>query len=460
MAVASSKHENWSSRWAFMLAAIGSAVGLGNIWKFPYEAGQGGGGAFVIVYLLFVFMIGVPVMIAELTLGRRGKASPPISAANIAFEEGRSSAWSSIGWLGTLGAFLVLSFYSVIAGWSLDYIFKTATGVTTSVTAETSGAVFESLLADPYRLTAWLFVFMGLTAFIVARGINAGLEKAVKYLMPALFVLLVTLVAYAMVAGEARQALAFLFTPDFSKLTPDVVIEALGQAFFSLSLGLGAMMMYGAYLPKNISIPKSAMIIAFADTLVAILAGLAIFPLVFAYNLDTASGPGLIFVTLPIAFSQMPGGIVFGLLFFTLLTIAAITSSISMMEPMVSWLKERHHMSRPKAAIMVSVGAFICGLGAVFSFNIWSDNTIDFWQNGTLRQFTIFDSLDYLTNNIMMPLAGFLIAVFVGWRMRYASLRDELSSVSDGFFARIYGLIGVVCPIALILIFLSATGAL
>lgn len=451
MAQASSNPQ-WSSKWAFILAAIGSAVGLGNIWKFPYEAGQGGGGAFVLIYLLFVFMIGVPVMIGELLLGRRGQASPPITMANIAFDEGRSSAWASIGWLGMIGAFLIGSFYCVIAGWSLDYIFKTVTGVTTSLTAETSGAAFQSLLDSPYRLAGWHLLFVAATVGIVARGLNAGLEKAVTYLMPTLFALLLILVGYALIAGEARQALDFLFTPDFSKLTPNVIVQALGQAFFSLSVGLGVMMVYGSYLPKTFSIPRSALMIALADTAVAMLAGLAIFPLVFAYGLDVASGPGLIFVTLPIAFAQMPGGLIFGLMFFTLLTVAAVTSSISMMEVPVSWLQARHHMNRGKAALMVGIALFIIGLGTVFSFNIWKTYTV--------YGMTFFDNLDFITNNIMMPLGGLMIAVFVGWRMRFASVREELHSASDSFFARIYGLLGVVCPIALILIFLSVTGLL
>jgi len=448
--MAQTSHENWSSKWAFILASVGSAVGLGNIWKFPYEAGQGGGGAFVLIYLLFVFLIGVPVMIAELLIGRRGQASPPISAGNIAFEEGRSSAWSIVGWLGVLGAFLVLSFYSVIAGWSLDYLLKTVTGVVSEISADTSGTVFNDLLGDPYRLSVWHASFMAMTVFIVSKGINAGVEKAVIYLMPALFILLIILVGYAMIAGEARQALNFLFTPDFSKLTPDVVIQALGQAFFSLSLGLGAVMVYGSYLPKDVSIPRAAFIIGTADTLVAVMAGLAIFPLVFAYNLDVGSGPGLIFVTLPIAFAQMPGGVIFGLMFFSLLTVAAITSSISMMEPMVSWLQERHYIKRQKAALFVGLAAFLFGLGTVFSFNIWQDYKIS--------GLTIFDSVDFLTNNVMMPLGGFLIAIFVGWRIRIESARAELTGVSESFFARIYGLLSVVCPIALFLIFLSLTG--
>lgn len=452
MATPSKDHEHWSSSWTFMLAAIGSAVGLGNIWKFPYEAGQGGGGAFVLVYLGFVFLIGVPVMIGELALGRRGQASPPIAVSNIAFEEGRTTAWGLLGWIGVIGAFLVLSFYSVIAGWTLDYILKTLTGATTSVTAETSSALFGGLVESWQRLTAWHLTFLAITVFIVARGVTAGIEKAVTYLMPALFLLLIILVSYALVAGEARQALEFLFVPDFSALTPTVIVEALGQAFFSLSVGLGAVMAYGAYLPKTVSIPKSALIIGAADTLVAVLAGLAIFPLVFAYKLDVGSGPGLIFQTLPIAFSQMPGGIIFSLMFFSLLTVAALTSSISIMEPMVSYLQERHHVPRFKAAIGVGIAAGFVGMGTVFSFNEWAAYT---W-NG--RSF--FDVVDYLTNNIMMPLSGLLIAIFVGWRLRYSSVREELSSVSDGFFARIYGLLGVVCPIALILIFLNVTGVL
>lgn len=440
-------HENWSSRAAFILAAVGSAVGLGNIWKFPYEAGEGGGGAFVLIYLLFVFGIGVPVMIAELMLGRRGHLSPPNAMARVAEQEGRPRHWSFVGWIGVIGAFLVLSFYSVIAGWTLHYMVQAFTGGLVGATADSSASDFGSLLANPPLLIFWHGLFALITIFVVARGIHGGLEKAVTWLMPMLFFLLLVLVVYSLVVGDAGRALTFLFAPDFSKLTPNVVIQALGQAFFSLSLALGAIMTYGAYLPREVSIPRSAFIIAGADTSVALLAGLAIFPIVFAYGLEPGAGPGLIFVTLPIAFAQMPGGLIVGGLFFLLLTVAALTSAISLLEPLVSWLEEHRGVGRVKSAVGGGIAVFVVGLGTVFSFNHWAD----FKLFGR----TLFDNLDFLTNNIMMPVGGLFIALFAGWLMARANARDELHTIDDRQFSVWYAMVRYVCPIALVLIFLS-----
>ncbi|RME64703.1 MAG: sodium-dependent transporter [Alphaproteobacteria bacterium] len=447
-----SVHGNWSSRLAFILAAVGSAVGLGNIWKFPYEAGQGGGGAFVIVYLLFVFAIGVPVMIAELAVGRRGRASPPKAMANVAADEGRARGWSIVGWLGVVGAFLILSFYSVIGGWTLAYVMKALVGRLSGIDAAQSTAMFADLLAEPVSLLYWHAVFAFITVLIVARGIQAGLEKAVTWLMPALFALLLILVFYALSTGSGSRALAFLFMPDFSKLTADTVLQALGQAFFSLSLAMGAMMTYGAYVPENVSLPRSALVIASADTAVSLLAGLAIFPLVFRYGLDIGSGPGLIFETLPIAFGQMPGGLVVGTLFFLLLAIAALTSSISLLEPMVSWLEEHRGLRRSRSAIGAGIGVFLVGIGTVLSFNRWADIRL-FGRN-------FFENIDFLTNNIMMPLGGFLLVIFTGWVVSRTAMRRELHSISDGQFALWRAMARYVCPVALALIFLSVVGVL
>lgn len=445
-----SQHGNWSSRAAFILAAVGSAVGLGNIWKFPYEAGQGGGGAFVLIYLACVFGVGVPVMITELSLGRRGRGSPPKSLEMVARDEGRSPAWSGIGWLGVIGAFCVLSFYSVIGGWTLSYIFTTLGGELEGITAEASGALFNGFLANDLSLIGWHAAFMGLTVFIVARGIQGGLEKAVTFLMPALFVLLVGLAIYSMTTADGAAAIEFLFAPDFSEVNSDVVLQALGQAFFSLSLALGTMLAYGAYLPEDVSIPRSALIIAGADTAVALLAGLVIFPLVFAFGLEAGAGPGLIFVTLPIAFGQMTGGVIVGALFFLLLAIAAVTSSISLLEPVVSWLEEHRGFKRPVAALVAGGAVFTVGLGTVFSFNRWAEIK--------LFGLTFFDSLDFLTNNIIMPVGGLLMVVFAGWFMARASMRSELHTINDGQFAVWYTMARFICPIALILIFLSVIG--
>ncbi len=445
-------HENWSSRLGFILAAVGSAVGLGNIWKFPYEAGEGGGGAFVIVYLLFVFGIGVPVMIAEWTLGRRGHMSPPNAVRRVAEMEGRNPRWSIIGWMGTIGGFLVLSYYSVIAGMTVAYMVDSFIGTATALPApEASQGFFAAFVGDFWSVLGWHAVFMGLTVFVVARGITGGIEKAAKWLMPALFALLVFLVIYALSVGDAAATFAFLFKPDFSKLTLDVVLGALGQAFFSLSLALGSMMVYGAYVPREVSLPRSAMIVASADTAVALLAGLAIFPIVFAYQLDPGQGMGLIFVTLPIAFSQMPAGVIVGGAFFLLLAIAALTSSISLLEPLVSWLEEHRGISRAKGALIGGGGAFLLGILSVLSFNGLSDMT--FWRG------TFLDNLDFLTNNILMPLGGLLIALFVGWMMSEKSLREELPGLSERLFHLYRRHLAYVAPVALLAIFFNVSGA-
>ena len=448
---ASAKHEHWSSRTAFIFAAVGSAVGLGNIWKFPYEAGQGGGGAFVLIYLVFVFGIGVPVMIAELMVGRRGQLSPPNAMKKLAEESRQSKAWTSVGWLGVSGAFLVLSFYSVIAGWTLTYIVEILSGNLAGADAASSNATFNELLGNPWRMTIWHAAFMALTVFIVANGIKGGLERAVTLLMPLLFVLLVIIVIYSLWAGDAVAALKFLFEPDLSELTPEVAIQALGQAFFSLSLALGTIMAYGAYLSREISIPRSAVIIASADTGVALLAGLAIFPIVFQFGLEPGSGPGLIFVTLPIAFAQMPGGVVVGTAFFLLLAVAALTSSISLLEPIVSRLEEQKGFRRAPSAIGAGLAVFLVGILTVLSFNHMAD--VKFLAG------TVFDNVDFLTNNIIMPLGGLLLAIFVGWYMTRSLVRDELWSISDRVFDIWHKGISLVAPFALIAIFFSVSGS-
>ena len=336
----------WSSRWAFILAATGSAVGLGNIWRFPYLTGENGGGAFLFIYVLCVLVVGIPIMMAEVLLGRRGRQAPMNTMRTLAREEGQSTWWQCIGWMGIMAGFLILTFYSVVAGWTLAYVVRAATGMFNGTTAEGSKAIFTALISDPERLLAWHTIFMALTIMIVARGVSGGLERTVRFLMPALFVILIVLVGYAMTTERFVDGLVYLFTPDFSKITAAGVFLALGQAFFSLGLGVGAIMSYGASLPQHTSIPQTSCIIAITDTGVAILAGMAIFPIVFTYALEPSEGPGLIFKTLPIAFGQMPLGQLVGTLFFVLLMFAALTSAISLLEPVVTWLVENHGMNR------------------------------------------------------------------------------------------------------------------
>lgn len=459
-------HGQWSGRWAFILAATGSAVGLGNIWKFPYITGENGGGAFVLVYLLCISVIGIPIMIAEVMIGRRGRRSPINTMRHLAFEERASNLWQYLGWAGVVAGFLILSYYSVIAGWSLAYIFRTAGGVFTGVTADGTASIFSSLLASPERVLAWHTIFMVMTVMVVARGVRTGLERAVRYLMPALFVLLLVLVGYAMNTGHFSDGVAFLFTPDFHALfyqpdesgvevlTWNPVLIALGHAFFTLSLGMGAIMVYGSYLPRRTSIVKASVTIALLDTLVALLAGLAIFPIVFANGLEPGSGVGLIFQTLPLAFGHMPAGSFFGTLFFILLTFAAWSSAISLIEPMVSWMVENHGFSRVSATIWTGLGSWLLGLGTIFSFNIWSGEEYQIFGK------TFFDLLDYLTANIMLPLGGLMIAVFAAWQMRRSSCQDELALKDGVIFKGWYFLIRYVSPVAVIIVFLNAIGIL
>jgi len=331
-------HGQWSSRWAFILAATGSAVGLGNIWKFPYIAGENGGGAFVIVYLLCIACIGIPVMMAEVMIGRRGRQNPVNSLKSIAKEENKSPFWRYLGWSGVAAGFIILSYYSVIAGQAIAYVFRTFSGTFDGVTAEGTVNIYKSLTSDPERLLAWHTVFIVLSMVVVARGVRGGLEKLVRFIMPALFCILILLVGFAANTGEHfTQAIDFLFKADFSKLSDEAILTAMGHAFFTLSLGMGAIMVYGSYLPKGTSIAKVTFAIAAADTAIALLAGLAIFPLVFANDLSMGAGPGLIFETLPIAFGHMAGGALFGGLFFLLLVFAAWSSAISLIEPAVAW---------------------------------------------------------------------------------------------------------------------------
>jgi len=441
------QHAHWSSRWTFLLAAVGSAVGLGNIWKFPYEAGESGGGAFVLVYLAFVFAVGLPVLIAELSIGRRGQLSPIGSMEKIAKDEGRSKGWSLIGWSGVVGGFVVLSFYSVVGGWVLAYLIKAFSGFG-GYDAAMSTATFGEFITDPINPVISHFVFLAITIGIVARGVQGGLEKAVTFLMPALFVLLLVLVIYSGVTADFRGAINFLFNPDFSKLNLNTILQALGLAFFSLSLALGSIMTYGSYLTRDMNIPRSAAMIAGADSAVAIMAGLAIFPIVFAYGLNPGQSVGLVFTTLPIAFGQMQFGVVFGSLFFFLLAVAAVTSAISLLEPAVSYIEERTGIDRKKVAIYIGGATFFLGTLSAWgqSGNILGDIKI--------LGLDIMGLKDYITNNIMMPLGGMFIAIFVGWFVSRKSMLDELT-MSDTSFKIWYFLLRFVSPIAIGAVFIS-----
>ena len=448
-------HGQWSSRLIFILAATGSAVGLGNIWKFPYMAGENGGGAFVMIYLLCIAIIGIPIMMAEILLGRRGRQSPINTMSALAADAGVSQSWAWLGWIGVISGFLIMSFYSVIAGWALAYVLEAVSGSFTGLTGESSANAFVGHISNPGITTFWHTVFSIMTAVVIAKGVRSGLEKAVKVLMPTLFVLLVLLLGYAINTGHFDQGLNFLFNPEFDKLSREGVLSALGHAFFTLSLGMGAIMVYGSYMPGKTSIASATITIAVMDTLVALVAGMAIFPIVFANGLEPGAGPGLVFISLPIAFGQMPGGLIFGTLFFVLLTFAAWTSAISIVEPAVAFLVENRGLSRKKAAISIVGTAWAIGLLTVMSFGGWG---FEFEFAGAKKTDGIFDILDIVTTNFLLPLGGLAIALFAGWIMSEKDTTDELRLGANWQYKLWRFLVRFISPAGVILFFLHTIG--
>ena len=447
----SSLHGHWSSRMAFILAVTGSAVGLGNIWKFPYIAGQNGGGAFVLVYLVCVVVIGMPVMMSEILIGRRGRRNPIATMELLGKEEGGSGHWRWVGIMGVVGGILILSYYSVIAGWTLAYVVKSASGVFAGASPAAVSEQFSSFVGDWKNVALTHTIFMALTVFVVARGVERGLEQAVRFMVPALLILMLVLLGYAMNSGYFGEGVAFMFTADFEKLTWNSVLAALGQAFFTLSIGMGAVMAYGAYLPEETSITGASAAVVTADTGIAILAGLAIFPFVFAGGLDPADGPGLVFDTLPLAFGGMAGGVFLSTIFFVLLSFAAWTSAIGLMEPAVAWLVEHYNRTRAQASITIGLTVWAIGFGSVLSFNVLADTTF--------LAGTIFDNVDYLTSNIMLPLGGLLITVFAGWVMCRNSTSDELGG-SGTVYKAWRMLARFIAPIGILFVLLKAIGLL
>ncbi len=438
-------HGVWSKRLTFILAATGSAVGLGNIWKFPYITGENGGGAFVLVYLVCIAAVGISVMMAEVLLGRRGRSSPVTAMQTLTKESNVHGVWTGIGWMGAIAGLLILSYYSVIAGWALHFIVQSASGAFEGADSAAVGQVFDSLLADPQTLLGWHTLFMVMTMTVVARGVTQGLGRAVEILMPCLFVLLIIMVGYAVKLGNFSEGLAFLFKVDFSKLSAGSVLTAVGHAFFTLSLGMGAIMAYGAYMPDHAPVGKTVVTVAFLDTLVALVAGMAIFPLVFANGIEPSAGPGLMFVSLPLAFGQMPGGLFFGTLFFVLVSVAAWSSSISLIEPFVAWVVEKKLLSRVGASVVLGIVTWTIGLLTVLSFNEMSDHK--------LFGLTAFDLLDFITANLMLPLGGLFIAIFVGWIMKREIVRAELDAEPEGLFNLWYTVLRYIAPVAVLVVF-------
>lgn len=475
---------HWSSRAAFIMAAIGSSVGLGNLWRFPYVAGENGGGAFVLFYILCVALIGLPVLVAELFIGRRGGLSAVSSVVKIAKAEGRSPLWSLQSWIGMFGAFVILTFYSVIAGWVLAYVAMIGSDVIAQIGAkglaglvspafaslsnDEVSAKLGELLNDPSRMIFFHGLFMGMTVIIVMRGIKGGIEAAVTWLMPAFFILLVVLFFYAIATGDRAQGLNFLLGVRLGDLLHgiqdgSVISAALGQAFFSIGLGSALMATYGAYMRQDQDLPRSARLVATADTGVGIVAGLAIFPIVFAMGLAPGGGPTLMFQTLPLAFHGMPVGGLFGLAFFLLAFFAAITSSIALLETSTMWVEEQWKgKHRGIAAVGIGLAAFLIGvlnaLSQVPQTGPNGEDQTSFWNTwqplGDVALFNNMVLLDFLsaTTDIILPVAGFITAVFAGWIVSTSTAREAIGFKSEIWFKRWRFLIRWVCPIGIFLV--------
>mgnify|MGYP006290429465 FL=1 len=446
MAASGGAHAHWTSPFAFLMASVGFAVGLGNIWRFPYVAGENGGSAFVLIYLVCAFVIGVPILMAELMIGRRGDAAPPIAMARMAKESGRSRQWQWVGGMGLLAAYTIEIVYSVVVGWVLWYLFKAITTGFAGVDAGIAEAQFSAVLGDNFGMLFWTLVGLAITGAIIFAGVKDGIERAVTVMMPLMFLLLVGLATFNVFAGGFAEALAWLLTPDFSKVTFATVLAAVGQAFFSIGVGMGGMMTYGSYLPKSISISRSVLLIVIADTAVALLAGLVIFPAVFNYGLDPAAGAGLIFQTLPVAFAQMPGGHVFAVLFFVMLSVAGITSMVGLVESVNAWIEEQYGISRHVSALLVVGSISVLSILSILSYNV-----LDELRFGSAN---FNDVMDYFSNQILLPLGGLLIAIFAGWFMLNRFSRDEFTGLSDGGFRLWYALIRFVVPPVLLVIFI------
>ena len=417
--------ENWSSNLGFVLAATGSAIGLGNLWKFPFITWKNDGGAFVLIYLVCIIAVGLPIMMAELLVGRRGGGSPPTAMAAVAAESGRSERWKVVGGLGVVTAYTIAITYAVVVGWVLRYLARAISAGFVGFDAATAEATFSGLLADNQAMVLWTLVGNLIVGGIIYAGVTAGIERAVTIMMPLMFSLLVGLSIYNYFAGGFIETLQWLFTPDFSKVSGATFLAAVGQAFFSIGVGMGGMMTYGAYLPRDFSIARGAGTIVLADTLIALLAGFVVFPAVFHFGLDMASGPGLIFQTLPVAFAQMPGGGVFAVLFFVMLSVAGVTSMVGLLESVTSWTKEKLNVSRQRSTILVVGSVTTLSVVSVLSYNIWADYQL---LGMNFNQLT-----EALYDKLFLPMAGLLVALFTGWFMHRDASQDELRDDSQWF---------------------------
>ncbi|TRX64323.1 sodium-dependent transporter [Carboxylicivirga sp. M1479] len=460
--MSSKPRDGFSSKFGVIAAAAGSAVGLGNIWKFPYEAGQNGGGAFLLLYFVFVILIGLPVMMSEFVIGRKTNANAVGAFKSLA----PKTPWFFTGVMGVAAAFMILSFYGVVSGWTLEYIYLAVINAFKGQNPEQLSKGFNEFISNPIRPVFWQVGFMTLTALVVIGGIKNGIEKITKLLMPILFLLIVVIGIRSVslganisesgeVIGHSYDGLKFLFKPDFSKIDIDVVLDALGQAFFSLSLGMGTIITYGSYIKKDNNLKKTAIEVAFLDTLIAVLAGVAIFPAVFYFNVPPTEGPGLVFSVLPSIFQKMAGGYIWTLAFFVLFAVAALTSSISLLEVAVAYFTEELKINRLKATIITAVSITALGVACSLSNSVLKDVSF-FGRN-------IFDTMDHVSSNFLLPIGGMLIAIFTGWVMKQSEFYNELSNngtIKIKLFKSIYFIIRFLAPVAIAIVFLYSVGLL
>lgn len=444
-----SKRENFGSKIGVIAAAAGSAIGLGNIWRFPYVVGENGGAAFLLIYIGFIVLIGVPVMLSEFIIGRRTQRNPVGAFKMLA----PKSKWHLVGFMGITAAFTILAFYTTVAGWTLEYLYLSLVSGFTTLDKSGLTKSFDTFIASGTRPMIWQLVFMLLTAIIVFKGIKNGIEKSTKILMPLLFIIIVGLCIRALTLPGAMEGLTFLFKPDFSKINGNVILQALGQSFFSLSIGMGTLITYGSYISKKDNLGSTAISVSFADTLIAVLAGVAIFPAVFAFNIEPQSGPGLVFITLPMIFGQMPGGYFFEIIFFLLLAIAALTSTISVLEVAVAYLAEELQLSRQKSTILAASSISVLGIFTTLSMGPMPELSV--------AGMSLFDILEKTSANIFLPLGGLLIVLFVGWKLGKDQALDEISNGGALKVRLIWVFMFIVrfiAPVAIALVFLNGIG--
>ena len=445
----------WSSRLTFYLATVGAAVGLGSIWRLPYQVGANGGSAFIFIFTLACLLIATPLLVAEFLLGRRSRLSPPDAAGAVARASGLTAWWNAIGVIGTIAIVVLASYYTVVAGWVLAYTWKCASGALVGLQRPEVARLWRAFLSNPLEVGAWHLAFLGLVALISARGVGRGIELATKVRAPVLLTLLLILAGYAMATGDVRTGLRFAFAPNVAAITPQVALAAIGQAFYATGVGLAMMLAYGAYVARGTSLVRPALIITGSILLVSLLATLTIFPLVFRYGMNPAQGPELVFDVLASAFAEMPGGRLIGTLFFPLLVFAALTPSIAGLEPLVAWLQQHRQVSRVRAAAVTAAMVWALGLGSMLSFNYLSA-----WHPlGRLPMFadkTIFDVMDFLSSNVLPPVGAVLTSVLVGWRLSRTIVDEELLDTTP-FAARVcVWLLRYVCPIAIAAVLASA----